>query len=90
MKFFQSIQQHIGELLRKSQRFEKSVLPMGRLFALDRRSFQTWSAKIYAIDASLGRNCRREMSRLFLQLAQSDPLLSRPCSMYHEYFTLGL
>ena len=77
MSFFQSIQNQIGELFRKSQRFEQSILPMGRLFALDRKSFQNWSAKIYAIDASFGRICRREMSCLFLKLAQSDPILSR-------------
>ena len=77
MSFFQSLQNQIGELFRKSQRFEHSILPMGRLFALDRQSFQIWSAKIYAIDASFGRMCRRDMSRLFLKLAQSDPMLSR-------------
>ena len=65
MKFFRAIQNQFDNLFRKSQRFEQSILPMGRLFALDRKSFQTWSAKIYAIDASFGRMCRREMSRLF-------------------------
>ena len=77
MSLFQSLQNQIGELFRKSQRFEQGLLPMGRLFTLDRKSFQTWSAKIYAIDASFGRMCRREMSRLFVKLAQSDPTLSR-------------
>ena len=77
MKLFRTIQNQISELFRKSQRFERSILPMGRLFALDRRSFQSWSAKVYAIDASFGRICRREMSSLFLKLAQSDPILSR-------------
>ena len=77
MNFFQSIQKQFGELFRKSQRFEQSILPMGRLFTLDRKSFQLWSSKVYAIDSSLGRPCRRKMSQLFLKLAQEDPILSR-------------
>ena len=76
MKFF-AIQKYLSHIIPKSPRFEKSILPLGQLFLLDRISFQLWVRNIYVIDALLGTLCRQRMGLLFVKLARLDPVLSR-------------